>query len=549
MPTPYIELSGPDATITSDMFPKRSPFGRFTSTLMFALLASAAVAGLRGQLAGSISSMPSVPSSLTTTDHDAVFTQFLMNLHDSSQAQTAPRTSRTHFSSSDRQSGPDAYESGDLLLIDTTITRMYAPSESQGAPDSQVNQGRAQATCGSTTVLPVDGQGLYGVIITKASLQTRTTYSFKLLDQDCTPDMYLTVQPASVQLFVNSTTVPEHTISFSDVHKEKPWIPSNLVGFDQSEISLWISVDKKNGALLFMFGYPLRRNIILSMTWSSPNPANSVFGNLRFISNDATAKEIFISKTPVVKTPPPVLMTETSLPRLSQKKGINPKELGAEGELLYNIVKDLSIKDEEAYKIDLCLKTVGCFLHEKLEEKKKEFGEVEGCMAYIRVTVGPDEGGSPGSPYVLELWPPHCRSPIHNHANAVAVIKVLFGSIQSYWFNPLAATNNPKPVPLGRARFSAGDFTYLTPRHWQTHQLENPLDVTCITMQMYQYPDEDNKHYEYFDYLDGDTNAGDVHHFRPDSDFIYNDLMDRINELSMSVDPFGKRWLSRIPFE
>lgn len=35
------------------------------------------------------------------------------------------------------------------------------------------------------------------------------------------------------------------------------------------------------------------------------------------------------------------------------------------------------------------------------------------------------EGTGPGGMAVLEIWPPHCSSPTHNHGEAYGLIKVL----------------------------------------------------------------------------------------------------------------------------
>jgi len=169
-------------------------------------------------------------------------------------------------------------------------------------------------------------------------------------------------------------------------------------------------------------------------------------------------------------------------------------------------------------------------------------------MAYIRVTSGPDLGNSPGSPYVMEIWPAQCRSPIHDHSSAVGVIKVLHGSIRSTWFNPLAMTDNAVPEPIATATFSAGDITYLTPSLWQTHQLENPLDFACITIQTYQYPEEDEVHYETFDYLDGVKNEGDRMFFEPDSDYQYLELMKLLDGIDVEQDSQGIYHISRLSY-
>jgi hypothetical protein len=48
-------------------------------------------------------------------------------------------------------------------------------------------------------------------------------------------------------------------------------------------------------------------------------------------------------------------------------------------------------------------------------------------MTYLRITVGDNSSGtSPGSsPYVLEVWPSHHASPVHNHGSSFIVMKVL----------------------------------------------------------------------------------------------------------------------------
>lgn len=43
---------------------------------------------------------------------------------------------------------------------------------------------------------------------------------------------------------------------------------------------------------------------------------------------------------------------------------------------------------------------------------------------YLRITLGKSLGNSPGSPYVLEIWPAGHHSHIHDHGNSYAVIKV-----------------------------------------------------------------------------------------------------------------------------
>lgn len=436
--------------------------------------------------------------------------------------------------------------------------------------------------CGAKLV--VKGQGLFSVNVTQQEVSYHG-YEIKLAssaaDSACSsetceeyaalaeqPSFVFTVVPVEKDNKANAASKVVLTradtgeqlaaASLSKVHKSKPWIPKDLVSFACSDILIWVSIDRKNYELQFGFGYPLVANQVLA--WGpgeskAAQPLRTMINALDQVQNTVTndPEKFAVSSLPVVVTPPPALVAEedNTLEILADNSAIVPQSLDEVGQYLYGNVggKSITISKDDAHKIDLCLKTPGCFLNTKLQEKSGEFGKTSVCMAYIRVTIGPDLGNSPGSPFVMEIWPSHCRSPIHDHSNAVAVIKVLYGSIRSTWFNPLAQKNNSEPVPLGVATFTAGSTTYLTPRLWQTHQLYNPGDEACVTIQTYQYPTSDTTHYETFDYVNGTTNAGDRLHFIPNSDYSYTELMQRIRALELHVDTVtGTRSIASIPF-
>jgi len=108
-------------------------------------------------------------------------------------------------------------------------------------------------------------------------------------------------------------------------------------------------------------------------------------------------------------------------------------------------------------------------------------------------------------------------SPIHDHGRACAVIKVLHGQIQVSWFSALSPAIGQ---PWGSTVAHAGEVTFLTPDYYQIHRLFNPSPKGgsfCATIQCYRYPDDDLRHYEYFDYIED----GHVKQFLPDSDWTY----------------------------
>jgi len=147
-----------------------------------------------------------------------------------------------------------------------------------------------------------------------------------------------------------------------------------------------------------------------------------------------------------------------------------------------------------------------------LERKANEFGKYDPDMTYLRITLGTNQGESPGIPFVMEIWPSGNYSPIHNHGGSDAVIRVLHGEITVSLFAFLAPEET---TPFAVKTFVREDVTWISARLNQVHQLKNNnKDEPCITIQCYLYAEGNDAHWPYFDYL-GD---GDVEHFDPDSD-------------------------------
>ena len=65
--------------------------------------------------------------------------------------------------------------------------------------------------------------------------------------------------------------------------------------------------------------------------------------------------------------------------------------------------------------------------------------------SYLRIPTGPNFGNQPGQPFVLEIWPRGHYSPVHNHGETVAIIKMLSGTLKSEWYNPLSDVYNEIP--------------------------------------------------------------------------------------------------------
>lgn len=147
-----------------------------------------------------------------------------------------------------------------------------------------------------------------------------------------------------------------------------------------------------------------------------------------------------------------------------------------------------------------------------LKKKADEFGDDNPDMTYLRITLGTNQGESPGIPFVMEIWPSGNYSPIHNHGGSDAVIRVLHGEITVSLFAFLAPEET---VPFAVKTFVKEDVTWISPRLNQVHQLRNNnLEEPCITIQCYLYSEGNDEHHPYFDYL-GD---GKIEYFDPNSD-------------------------------
>ena len=181
----------------------------------------------------------------------------------------------------------------------------------------------------------------------------------------------------------------------------------------------------------------------------------------------------------------------------------------------------IKLSDAMRYSIN----TKDKFLNRIIETKKGEFGTAD--QVYIRVTLGPDTLTGPGIPFVLEIWPSGCRSPIHDHGGACATIKVLFGQIQISVYNK--ATNPACPMkPLLKFDAKQGDFTWIDENWYQSHQLKNTTNDFCATIQSYRYGDEDEIQWPGFDYIQNDDTCGGQEIFYPNSDATFMEMRDAV---------------------
>ncbi|QCP49795.1 hypothetical protein FAZ95_11795 [Trinickia violacea] len=320
-------------------------------------------------------------------------------------------------------------------------------------------------------------------------------------------------------------------------------------------ISYWMSLDYLNARVRFGKGEMLPQLVVFEapLPVTPPNPAAlsagatakarrearkaaaseaaGAFKSLRYIGIAAragTPRPVALAHLlwplPVVLAPPPVLVSSDriTLDMIARNQATVIESLPDACQVLYGNVGGPAIEldtpdfPDFSAAINYSIVTPGCLCYEKLKEKASEFGKYEPDETYLRITIGPNQGDSPGSPYVLEIWPGNHYSPIHDHGEACAVIKVLHGDI---WVELYPELNPDVTDYFTEAVFHQGEVTYLTPEYYQVHKLvnRNPPGNMTATIQCYRYPDNDAVHWEYFDYIDGDQ----IKQFTPNSDWEY----------------------------
>ncbi|CAG8623476.1 6158_t:CDS:2 [Ambispora leptoticha] len=316
---------------------------------------------------------------------------------------------------------------------------------------------------------------------------------------------------------------------------------------DDHMVLYWFSLDKNNRRLRYGKGPMQSQLTVFSYNFpqkkSQENDDYAWIEDLRYIAVCYTAIktedfgekkgkkpeiELSVWNLPVtVDLPPFIIKRENAtLEKLEMEKATVIDNLPKKCQELYWNVVDVSLNTPDfpdfADAIEYSIKTPGLRCYEKLKEKAKnaEFGNSK--ATYLRVTLGEDRGNSPGIPYVLEIWPSGHYSPVHSHSNSFAIIKVLYNEIMVRYYAGLKEEKWYNEVP-----FQQGQITWISDKHYQTHQLWNRTRKVCVTIQCYQYGDDDHNHYEYFDYIGSN---GVEKRFKPNSDWPFAEFQKLIKE-------------------
>jgi len=292
----------------------------------------------------------------------------------------------------------------------------------------------------------------------------------------------------------------------------------------------WVSLDSQHQAIKFGIGEARLETVKYSynLLTDSPNleqpeSYKKFFESLTMIKNTSNIKPIKLLRDPITNSVPLKIkrINELTMSDIVEFKYMPNSFLTPINQQMYNCISGKNFVLDDDYFPDFSkaiqhsIVTDGCWCYKKLQEKSTEFNPDKPNLneTYLRITLGRNSGESPGIPYVMEIWPSNHYSPVHSHADSNAVIRVLHGSIHVTLFPFLGETES-----FSEADFDKDDITWLSPELNQIHQLRNNTDDVCITIQCYMYDLNNEKHYDYFDYLDDNKK---IVQYEPDSDMDF----------------------------
>ena len=304
---------------------------------------------------------------------------------------------------------------------------------------------------------------------------------------------------------------------------------------DKKGAYYWLSVDSQNQRLYVGLGEARIENAIYEYIFSFNNDEErkniksflESLVTICFSENNVFPLQLL--RDPITKKIPLLIKNTQQLRmnHIANYKYLPSSHLSSTAQQLYYSIsgKKFILDDKDfphfSKAIEYSILTPGMWCYERLKAKSTEFDKDKPNIleTYLRITLNQNNGESPGIPYVMEIWPVGHFSPIHNHGNAHAIIRVLHGKINVKLF-PFLCDEPDTVEPFSEVQFVENDITWISPTLNQVHQLTN-LETnkhTCVTIQCYMYDEKDKLHYDYFDYLDSKEQK---QQYEPDSDMDF----------------------------
>jgi len=387
----------------------------------------------------------------------------------------------------------------------------------------------SSSKCHSTIDWIIHGQGVFIF-----DYNHHLTHDNSTGDKHCSFNLYNNAKDDGLNVqFTHHKIIVKHIkddITLVDV--------SNNIGLTKKNGAYyWISVDSQNQTLYAGIGETRIDNSVYHYQFSNTDKdkwhKNKAFleslVTIHFTDDKCPITPIKLLRDPITQNVPMIVKNTDELTMNDIASGLYlPKSnLSTTAQVLFDCIsgKNFILDDPDfpdfSKAIEYSIATPSLWCNTRLLEKSTEFNKDKPDIleTYLRITLGQNNGESPGIPYVMEIWPVGHFSPIHNHAGANAIIRVLHGKISVGIFSYLCCEKD-SISPFNTIEFGQDDITWISPTLNQTHQLTNlsKNTDTCITIQCYMYENDNKNHYDYFDYIDAN---GDKQQYEPDSDMDF----------------------------
>lgn len=363
-------------------------------------------------------------------------------------------------------------------------------------------------------------------------------FFFRNTDNTCPCILYLYNKDCSDGLKIEFTTkmVAVYRISDNKCLLDK----NNKRGLSELKGAYyWFNIDSQNQNLYAGIGEARLDNIIYTYKFSHNDKQflESIV-DLRVSSESKFVKLLRLLGDPVNAIIPLKVkdMDDLTMDDIANSRYMPKANLSTISQKLYNCIagKRFILDDDNfpdfSKAIEYSIATPNMWCNKTLKKKSTEFSKDKPNIleTYLRITLGDNNGESPGIPYVMEIWPVGHYSPIHNHSEANAIIRVLHGKINVSLY-PFLCGEKDGVQPFSNASFCKDEITWISPTLNQTHKLlnEKTNKDTCITIQCYMYDNENSKHYDYFDYLD---EHGNIMQYEPDSDMDFVSFKNKMRD-------------------
>lgn len=356
--------------------------------------------------------------------------------------------------------------------------------------------------------LIIAGQGIF---LFEYNGDKCNTCSFSITNADQTDGIHVewALDGVTVHRIATHMSYPDHTNSKGLIAKQGAFY--------------WFSLDAQHQTLYAGIGEARQETKVYQYTLpyatDDERKSNKAFlESLTVIGSLQQISPLRLLHNPITGKVPFVVKHKVSLDAIAHSLFMPKTHLSAVSQQMYDCVEHCVLDTDDFPDFSKAIQqSIGDgWCKKRLIEKSNEFsksGPPNLAETYLRITLGENNGNSPGIPYVMEIWPAGHYSPIHSHANSEAIIKVLHGTIHVTLFPFLGGDS------FGSADANKEDITWISPYLNQIHQLKNQrADDVCITIQCYMYDQKNHAHYDYFDYLD---ESNQVQQYEPDSDMDF----------------------------